>query len=171
MRDTLLVETCDWKELAKIDARIPIATLAGLPTGPGRVARVIAFRHLAGDRAACDAAVAATIEAVKAKKLDPQLLIRPLVLSDHVDACVELMSPVAPATAFDLLIAQNRLRDAFRLAKVDPSAVGKTDWAAWLKDGGKRVTPQRSGAGYERRQGAPRGWRRRPGAGIVYGCM
>ena len=130
---SLLIESCDWKELAKTDAQIPVATLAGLPTGAGRLARIIALRHLAGDKAGCDAAVAAAIEAVKAKKLDTQSLIKPLVLSGRIDACVEMLKPVAPWTAFELLVAQDRMNDAFHVAKIDLHAAAKTDWAAWLK--------------------------------------
>ena len=147
----------------------PIATLAGLPTGPGRVARVIAFRHLAGDRAACHAAVAATIEAVKAKKIDPQLLIRPLVLSDHVYACVV----VYQLRCGDGLRSADRPEPRARClppGQGDPSAAGKTDWAAWLKDGGKRVTPQRSALGTSVAKRSTR-LAKTTGAGIVYGCM
>jgi tetratricopeptide (TPR) repeat protein len=146
MRDALLMDSCDWKQLAKGDSQVPIGTLAGLPTGPGRVARVIAFRYLAGDRAACEAAIAAAVAAVKTNKLDPQFLIGPLVLSDHVDACVELLAPAAPAAAFEVLAGQDRLNDAFRLAKVDLRPA-KTDWPSWLKAGANRASPERIALG------------------------
>ena len=81
MATSLLIESCDWKELAKTDAQIPVAVLAGLPTGADRLARIIVLRHLAGDKAGCDAAVAAAIGAVKTKKLDTESLIKPLVLA------------------------------------------------------------------------------------------
>ena len=140
---SLVIESCDWKELAKTDAQIPVATLAGLPTGVGRLARIIVLRHLAGDKAGCEAAVAAAIEAVKSKKLDTQSLIKPLVLTGRIDACVEMLKPVASRMAFELLVAQDRMNDAFRLARIDLHAAAKTDWSAWLKAGAKAASPQR----------------------------
>jgi hypothetical protein len=144
--ESLLAEACDWKELAKIDAQADVAGLASSSGGGSRLARIIVVRHLAGDKAGCDAAIAAAAKAVKAnarEPLDSRALLGPLVVSDRVDACVELLAPASPQLAFNLLVGQDRLNEAFRLAKVDIRDAAKTDWAAWLKSGNDSVSSER----------------------------
>ena len=139
--EKLLTESGDWKGLAKMRG-VPATPAAGNIDAAG-LARSIVIQHLAGDKPRCDALVATALEAVKQKKLEPAALLKPLVFTDRVDACIELMSLSAPQVAFDLLTAQNRMKEAFRLAKVDPHGPAKTDWAAWLKADGGHVTPER----------------------------
>ena len=113
--NSLLLESksCEWKELAKSDAKTDLNTLTNAISA-GRLARIIAVRNLAGDKAGCDAAVAIAVDAAKNNKIDPQLLLKPLVFSDRVDTCIELLSAKSQQTAFDLLVAQDRMKDAFR---------------------------------------------------------
>ncbi len=141
--EALLAEMADWKELAKIDAKADVDALAAGQDRPQRLAKLIAFRHLAGERQACDLAAAAAVKTLKqSKPLDGRLL-NALVLNDRVEQAIEVSQPQHTACAVELLVAQNRMQEAFRLVKIDVPLPAKIDWMAWLKDGKDEVTQER----------------------------
>ena len=82
----LLAEMADWKELAKIDAKADVDALAAKPDGAQELARIMVFRHLAGEKQACDLAAAAAVKVLKQRQfrdsnlldaLDPERSGRP----------------------------------------------------------------------------------------------
>ncbi len=60
-----------------------------------------------------------------------------------MDQAVEAFSPQDARVAFELLVAQSRMKEAFRLVKIDVPIPAKIDWTAWLKDGKGAVAPER----------------------------
>jgi tetratricopeptide (TPR) repeat protein len=143
----LLVESADWKELAKLYAKADVDALAaaqnGAQNGPQKLAKIIVFRHLAGEKQACDLAVAAALKALKQSEALDGNLLDALVLSDRVDQCLEICGARHLATAFELRVAQNRMKEAFRLLKIDVPLPAKIDWTAWLKEGKGAVNRER----------------------------
>ncbi len=141
--EDLLAEMADWKEMAKIDAKADVDSLAAKPDGVQKLARIMIFRHLAGDKQACDLAAAAAVKALKRSQLLDSKLLDALILSDRVDQAVEAAQPQHTAVAFELLVARNRMKEAFRLVKIDVPLPAKIDWKAWLKDGKAEVSQER----------------------------
>ena len=111
--------------------------------GPQRLARIITFRHLAGEKQACDLAAAAAVKLWSSSSLMTAIVSDALMLNDRVDQAIEAARRRTSKLAFELLAAQNRLKEAFRLVKIDVPIPAKIDWAAWLKDGKGEVTPER----------------------------
>ena len=149
--ETLRVESGDWKELAKLEANVDVTKLADPLAAPQKLARLITLRHLAGDKPACDAAVAEAISRLHRQPQANRKLLDALILNDRADQVIAACAAQKPTIAFDLLASQNRLQDAFRLVnipvkipvKTDVPPAAKFDWKAWLKDGGAEVTQDR----------------------------
>jgi hypothetical protein len=136
--ESLQIELGDWKELAKTDANVDVNKLDNPLTASQKLARIITFRHLAGDKKSCDAAVAAAIARFKHQPMAERKLFDALILNDRVDQLVDACAK-EPMFAFDLLASQGRLQDAFRQVKIDVRPRDKFDWKAWLKAGGADV--------------------------------
>ncbi|MGO9113172.1 MAG: hypothetical protein ACLP9L_28395, partial [Thermoguttaceae bacterium] len=66
-----------------------------------------------------------------------------LVLNDRVAQAVKAAEASDVGVAFELLVGQSRMKEAFRLVKIDVPIPAKIDWAAWMKDGNGEVTPER----------------------------
>ena len=141
--EDLLAEMADWKELAKIDAKADVDALAARPDGAQRLARIMVFRHLAGEKQACDLAAAAAVKVLKQRQFRDSKLLDALILNDRVDQAIEASQPQDVRVAFELLVAQNRMKEAFRLVKIDVPVPAKVDWTAWLKDGKAEVAQER----------------------------
>ena len=134
--EDLLAEMGDWKELAKIYAKVDVEALAASPNGGQKLARIMVFRHLAGEKQACDLAAAAALKAWKQRQGHGayQSLLGALVANDRIDQAIEAAKPQEVRAAFELLVAQSRMKEAFRLVKIDVPIPAKIDWKAWLKD-------------------------------------
>jgi tetratricopeptide (TPR) repeat protein len=141
--EDLQVELADWKDLAKIDAKTDADALANMPGGTEKLARIIAFRNLAGETKACDLAVAAAVRALEGAERRDRTLIGALILSDRAAEVIELSKTDDVRVAFGLLVAQSRLKEAFGIIKIDLPIPAKVDWPAWLKDGRNEVGPER----------------------------
>jgi tetratricopeptide (TPR) repeat protein len=141
--ENLQLEAADWKALAKIDAKTDVDSLADVPNGSARLARIIAFRHLAGETQACELASVAAAKALKQPRGRDRRLLSALVLTDRAGRVVELASNDDIRLAFGLLVAQSRLQEAFRLAKIEVPIPAKIDWPTWLREGKKEVAPDR----------------------------
>ena len=141
--EDLLIEAADWKELAKIDAKADLDALAAGRAGARRLARIMLYRHLGGEKQACDLAAAVAAKALKAREFDDDKLLEALIVNDRIDQAVEAVASRRPSAAFGLLAAQNRMREAFRLVKIDVPLPAKIDWRAWLPDGKGEVTQER----------------------------
>ncbi len=141
--EDLLAEMADWKELAKIDAKADLDALAAKPDGAHRLAKIMVLRHLAGEKQACDLAAAAIVKALKQSKSLDSKLLDALIMCDRVDQAIEASQPQHIGVAVDVLVAQNRITDAFRLVKIGVPIPAKIDWTAWLKDGKGEVTLER----------------------------
>ncbi len=139
----LLAEMADWKELAKLDAKTDVNALATSEEGAAKLARIIMFRHLAGEKQACDAAAAAAVKLWTQQEFHEGNVLGALALSERVDQAIDAAKPQNVEVAFELLAAQNRLREALRLVKIDVPIPAKVDWAAWLKDGSGEVSSER----------------------------
>jgi len=143
--EDLLTEMADWKELAKIDAKANLLdALAIKQGGAQKLARLLVFCHLAGEKQACDLAAAAAVKALKKSQPGYLYLLNALILSDRVNQAIEATpsQDVKVAIAFELLVAQNRMKEALRLVKIDVPIPAKIDWTAWLKDGQGAVIPE-----------------------------
>ena len=134
--EDLLAEMGDWKELAKIYAKVDVEALAASPNGGQKLARIMVFRHLAGEKQACDLAAAAALKAWKQRQGHGryQSLLGALVANDRIDQAIEAAKPQEVRAAFELLVAQSRMKEAFGLVKIDVPIPAKIDWKAWLKD-------------------------------------
>ncbi|MGA2255921.1 MAG: hypothetical protein ABSG53_14840 [Thermoguttaceae bacterium] len=139
----LLAEMADWKELAKIDAKADVDALAASQGATRELARVMVFRHLAGKKKACDLAVAAALKVLKEQQFRDSHLLGALILNDRVDQVIGASMPQDVKVAFELLVAQNRMKEAFRLVKIDVPVPAKIDWTVWLKDGKAEVNLER----------------------------
>ena len=139
----LLAEMADWKELAKIDAKADVDALATSEEGAAKLARIMMFRHLAGEKQACDAAAAAAVKLWTQQEFHEGNLLGALALSEHVDQAIDAAKPQNVDVAFELLAAQNRLPEALRLVKIDVPIPAKVDWAAWLKDSSGEISSER----------------------------
>jgi tetratricopeptide (TPR) repeat protein len=139
----LLAEMGEWKELAKLDAKADVEALADSPDGAPKLARIVIFRHLAGEKQACGLAAAAALKAWKQQQFQDRNLLGALALSDRVDQALEAAKSRDAGVAFELLAAQNQIREALRLVKIDVPVPAKFDWAAWLRDAGGDVSQER----------------------------
>jgi len=139
----LLAEMADWKELAKIEAKADIDALGAGQNGTQRLTRIMAIRHLAGEKQACDLAAAAVLKFLKEQQFRNRYLLGALVLNDRADQVVGASAPQDARVAFELLVGQSRLKEAFRLVKIDVPVPAKVDWTVWLKDGKTAVSLER----------------------------
>jgi hypothetical protein len=141
--ETLHIESGDWKELAKLDIKFDLNESALPADELQKLARIITYRHLAGDKRACDAAVAAAIARLKQLPQVERKLLDALILNDRSDQVLAACAAQKPTIAFDILVSQNRLQDAFRRVKIDVPLAAGFDWKSWLKDGGADVNLER----------------------------
>ena len=84
----LLTELPDWKELAGLEAKADLDVLAARQDGGRGLARLIAFRHLAGEEQACDLAAAAAMKLLKQQQFRYTYLVNAMVLNDRTDDVV-----------------------------------------------------------------------------------
>ena len=141
--EDLLAEMADWKELAKIDGKADVEALAAGQDGAQRLARIMLFRHRAGEKQACDLAAAAAVKVLKQGKFLDGKLLAALILNDRVDQAIAVSQPQHLGVAFELMVAQNRMKEAFRLVKIDVPIPTTIDWTPWLKDEKGEVTQER----------------------------
>jgi tetratricopeptide (TPR) repeat protein len=139
----LQAEMADWKELAKVGAKTDVDALASSPDGSAELARILAFRHLAGEKQASDLASAAAVKVLKQGPGRDRRLLSALLLNDRADPVIDFSKTEEPRVAFGLLVARSQLKEAFGLVKIPVPIPAKTDWPAWLKDGKKEVSPDR----------------------------
>ncbi len=139
----LLAEMADWKELAKTDAKADCSALAANDEKTQQLARIVVFRHLAGEKDACDVAAAATLKGWKMRNSRDGQLLGALLLCDRANQVIEACSTEKPQVAFELLVCQGRMRQAFKLVKLDVPIPSKFDWAVWLQDGKAQVDRER----------------------------
>jgi len=139
----LLAEMADWKELAKIDAKADLEAVAADQNGAQKLARIVTIRHLAGEKQACDQAAAVALKVLKQRQFRDRQLLGALVLNDRVNQVIGGSTPQDVMIAFELLVDQSRLKEAFRLVKIDVPVPAKVDWKAWLKDGKADVSFER----------------------------
>ena len=138
-----MIENGDWKELAKLDAKADLKALADQPDGANTLARILTFRHLAGDKAASDEAATASVTALKQRQFRDNKLLEALILNDRSDQIIEAAASDYPRIAFEMLSARYRMKDAFQAAKVSVPIPANFDWTAWLKDGQAAATIER----------------------------
>ena len=86
------------------------------------------FRHLAGEKKACDLAAAAALKALKQRQFRDNHFLAALVLNDRIGQVIEASTPQDVKVAFELLVAQSRMKEAFRLVKIDVPVPAKIDW-------------------------------------------
>jgi tetratricopeptide (TPR) repeat protein len=141
--EDLQAEMADWKELAKVDVKADVDALAAAQDGSSKLARIMVFRHLAGQKQPCDLAAAAAAKAVKQHQFRYGFLVTALILNDRVEQAIEASAPQDVRVAFELLVIQLRMKEAFRLVKIDVPIPAKIDWTAWLRDGKGEVAPER----------------------------
>ena len=139
----LLAELADWKELARTDAKADCSALAANDEKTQSLARIMVFRHLAGEKDACDVAAAATLKAWKMRNSRDGQLLGALLLCDRANQVIEACTAQKPQVAFELLVCQSRMREAFKLVKLDVPIPNKFDWTAWLEDGKAPVDRER----------------------------
>ncbi len=143
LRDDLLGEMGDWKELAKINAKADVEALAARQDGAQKLAQIMVFRHLAGEKQGCDLAAAAAMKAWKQRQPRYAFLRGAFLLGDRTDQVIQSSEPHDVSLAFEMLVAQSRINEAFRLVKIDVPIPAKIDWTVWLKGGKQAAMPDR----------------------------
>jgi tetratricopeptide (TPR) repeat protein len=138
---SLRAELGDWKELAKRDVILEANNSAEPSIQSRKLAREITFTYLAGEKVACNEAVARAVALVKQQSTADRRLLDALLLNDRFERVIEAAGPQKPAIVFDVLAAQGRLQDAFRSVKIDLPISAKFDWAAWLKNSDANAIP------------------------------
>jgi len=139
----LLAEMGDWKALAKIDAKTDVDALVARPDGTQKLAKILLFRRLAGEKQAFDLAATAAVKALKQRQFRDRNLLGALVLNDRAEQVIAASAPQDEAVVFEILVAQNRMKEALRLVKIDVPVPAKIDWAAWLREGKGEVSQER----------------------------
>ena len=144
-----LAENGDWKEIAAFDAKIDLNGLvresaSDRLTAGEKFAKIITARNLAGEKLACDEAVAFVVKAMRQQpEFFESRVVNALFLNDRTDEFVKACTEEHLTTAFDILASQNRMKEAFRIVKIGVPLPAKIDWPRWLKNGKAAPDQQR----------------------------
>ncbi len=140
----LLVESADWPQLAKMVADPDATQPAGRQKGLEELAQLTAYCRLAGDKRGFEKAASACATAAKNNRAATQFMSNALILNERWTECMDgFFSGSAQSVGFDLLVAQNRIEEAFRRAKLPLPLPAKYDWSIWLEVAKGPIAPDR----------------------------